>query len=178
MKMLMKLLLFDKWVAMITVVALYIGAAFLVLVGATNLILYIIDYVSLSLYDLSNSKREMRDAVVLSANFISIIDVYLLAIVFYLLAVGLYKLLIGPIETFEWMKIDNLDDLKEKISKTIILFLSGTFLRIVTQSKDATNTLFIGIAVSCICLMLIFYVKALKNNNHNNNHNNTNNTKI
>ena len=129
MKFLIKILLFDKWFAMITVLALYAGAAFLVLVGVTNLVFYIVEYTKYLFADLSNSEGTVRDAVVLSANFISIIDTYLLAIVFYILAIGLYKLLIGPIQTFTWLKIDNLDDLKEKISKNYCVISCGNFFK-------------------------------------------------
>ena len=167
MKFLIKILLFDKWFAMITVLALYVGAAFLVLVGVTNLVFYIVEYTKYLFADLSNSEGTVRDAVVLSANFISIIDTYLLAIVFYILAIGLYKLLIGPIQTFTWLKIDNLDDLKEKISKTIVLFLAGTFLRILTQWKDATHVLYVGIAISLVSATLVYYNKTLKSNGNN-----------
>lgn len=146
-----KLLLFDKWFAIIMIFALYVSAVLMVLLGIGKLFYNIYDFFY------GDLKFAFNKTTVIAAHFISIIDLYLLAIVFYVFAVGVYKLLIGPITTFPWLNIETIDDLKEKISKMIILFLGALFVRFVAEWKNAQDILFIGISMSLISGMLIFY---------------------
>lgn len=151
-----KMLLSDKWFAIIMVLVMYLCAALLVLLGVGKLGYNVYKFFH------GNGRFDLSKTTVIAANFISIIDLYLLAIVFYIFAIGVYKLLIGPLNTYPWLNIETIDDLKDKIAKMIILFLCALFVRFVAEWQSSLDILFIGISMSLISGALIFYCYLIK----------------
>lgn len=61
--------------------------------------------------------------------FITLVDVFLLAIVLYIVALGLYELFVDPDMVLPgWLKIEDIDDLKEKLGGVVIVLLAVNFL--------------------------------------------------
>ena len=100
---------------------------------------------------------------IVSTGILSIIDIYLLAIVVYILAIGLYKLFIGPFEGYTWMEIDNINDLKQHIAKMIVLFLATFLLQKIVEYDDHEKILNFGCVIIGIMAVLIWFSISLKN---------------
>ena len=65
----------------------------------------------------------------LIVGFIEVADIFLLAVVLYIMSVGLYELFIdNNLPLPEWLVINNLEDLKEKLVGVVIVVLAVFFL--------------------------------------------------
>ena len=161
-KILKKLLVNINWFVMPAVFVLYVSTAILMLVGIVKLFQIF--------YEIFNQFRDdvVLDCSLVAAHFISIIDVYLLAIVFYIFAVAIYKLFIGEINHLKWLKIENVDDLKSNIAKMTILYLSTFLVQKIAEWKDPYNILYFGSVITVVSIMLIVFIRLLKTNIGNN----------
>ena len=88
---------------------------------------------------------------------IEVMDIFLLATVLFIFAMGMYELFIESIELPEWLEINNLHDLKVKLSSVIILIMGITFLKHLVEWTDPAGTLFFGIAVAVVSASLIAF---------------------
>jgi len=88
---------------------------------------------------------------------IEVMDIFLLATVLFIFAMGMYELFIESIELPEWLIINNLHDLKVKLSSVIILIMGITFLKHLVEWTDPEGTLFFGIAVAVVSASLIAF---------------------
>ena len=88
---------------------------------------------------------------------IEVMDIFLLATVLFIFAMGMYELFIESIELPEWLEINNLHDLKVKLSSVIILIMGITFLKHLVEWTDPEGTLFFGIAVAVVSASLIAF---------------------
>lgn len=94
-----------------------------------------------------------------SVEVISLVDLFLLGTVLYVIAVGLFQLFINPrLPMPAWLKINDLDDLKERLLATIVVLLAVSFLSYVV-TWDGTLSLLgaggaIGIVLVAIALLL------------------------
>lgn len=151
-----KVLYFNKWFVVPAIFVLYIACAILMLVGLLRLYFIIVD----SLNSIHSSSG--NDYMYISASFIGIIDLYILAIVLYTLAVSIYKLFINKTGlSIAWIDVYNLNDLKCHLAKMSVLFLSTMLIQKITEWKNPIETLYFAISISLICLVLIFYTKHL-----------------
>jgi len=117
---------------------------------------------SVSLTDLHVDKNEML------IGFIGAIDFYLIAMVLLIFSFGIYELFISKIdiardsEAFHTiLEIKNLDDLKNKIIKVIIMVLIVSFFqRILSLTfTTATDMLFMAASIAAICIGVYFLQK-------------------
>lgn len=94
----------------------------------------------------------------LALRFIKLIDVALLAMVFQLIAVGTYRLFInGDFESPAWMKVDSLDDLKNKLVRVIVLVLAVGFLAEVIEGEPGQNIAFLGVGIATVIASLTYF---------------------
>jgi uncharacterized membrane protein YqhA len=99
----------------------------------------------------------------LSLRFIKLVDVALLATVFQLIAVGIYRLFIQhDFESPTWMKVDDLDDLKNKLVRVIVLVLAVSFLTEVIEGEPGQEVAFLGVGVASVIASLTYF--SSKNN--------------
>jgi uncharacterized membrane protein YqhA len=164
-KIIKKLLININWFVMPAVFVLYISTAILMLVGIVKLCQIFTEIYIQFWYN------EQLDCNLLAARFISIIDIYLLAIVFYIFAVAIYKLFIGELDHLKWLKIESVDDLKSNIAKMTILFLSTYLVQKIAEWKDHHSILYFGSIITLVCFMLIVFIRMLSNNHQNGNNN-------
>ena len=69
-------------------------------------------------FDLYGIKR-------VSVELISLVDLFLIGTVLYIISVGIYQLFISPsLKMPNWLNIDDLDDLKERLLSTVSVLLS------------------------------------------------------
>ena len=90
---------------------------------------------------------------------ISALDSLLLAIVLYIFSVAIYELFFGKINVPDWLIIENLDGLKEKLASVIILILAVTFLEHLVEWKEAKETLMFGLSIAAVLIALVFYMQ-------------------
>lgn len=88
---------------------------------------------------------------------IEIMDIFLLSTVLFIFSMGLYELFIERITLPEWLVINNLHDLKVKLSSIIILIMGITFLKHLIVWTDPEGTLFFGVAVAVVSASLIAF---------------------
>jgi len=97
------------------------------------------------------------DLVVLKgllAIFIGIIDIFLVATVFYIVAPGLYELFIARAPLPGWLRICDLDDLKEKLLGLVIIVLAVLFLGDALTWLGTFNILAYGAAIGAVIISL------------------------
>lgn len=134
------------------------STALLMLIGIVRLYFIVYDFITnfSSVYSFNFS--------LISAHFITIIDIYLLALVCYIFAVGIYKLFVGNITSLSWLKIETIDDLKLHISKMAILFLATLMIQKIAKWTEPHDVLYFGIVITLICAVLVWYCMLLQNN--------------
>lgn len=148
-----KILEQNKWFIIPAILVLYVSTAILMLIGLSKLYFIIVDIIKI-MYDISS-----LDSTLVSAHFIGIIEIYVLAIVFYIFALSIYKLFIGTSISIKWLKVENINDLKSNISKMSVLFLSTLTIQKIAEWKNSVDTLYFGIVIVMICAILIWYFK-------------------
>lgn len=97
---------------------------------------------------------DSEDAVV---QILEVIDTYLLATVLVILAVGLYELFIADLPAPGWLVIEDLADLKAKVSDVIVLLLAIKFLGKFLTVDDPLDALWYAIAVTLVGALLIAF---------------------
>lgn len=91
----------------------------------------------------------------LSVSMIGTIDLFLLGTVLYIIALGLYELFIDDrLEMPKWLKIDTLDELKEKLIGVIVVLLLVTFLAQVALWNGNVNIIAFGGAIALVLFAL------------------------
>lgn len=87
------------------------------------------------------------------------VDLFLLGTVFYLISLGLYELFIdenAPLPS--WLVIHDLDDLKNKLVKVVVVVLGVQFLAYVLNWKGEISILYIGLAVALVVFALAYFI--------------------
>jgi uncharacterized membrane protein YqhA len=94
-----------------------------------------------------------------AVEFIQLIDIFLLGTVLYIVALGLYELFIDPsLPLPPWLKITDLDELKEKLIGVVVVLLGVGFLGEVVSWQNDPAILALGVAVATViaALSLVF----------------------
>ena len=99
----------------------------------------------------------------LAVGLVEALDVFLIAIVAYIICLGLYALFVD--ETLplpRWLKIHDLEDLKEHLLSVVVAVLAVLFLREVVARAGDVDLLRLGIALAVMIVALtIFLAKKL-----------------
>jgi len=100
---------------------------------------------------------------VLAVGVIEALDVFLIAIVAYIISLGLYALFVDDtLPMPQWLKIHNLEDLKEHLLSVIIAVLAVLFLREAVARARDIDLLQLAIALAImIGILTIFLPKKL-----------------
>ena len=148
----------NNWFVIPAIWVLYFSSAILMLLGMIKLF-----YTILGIYKNIFNPDIIDLSMTISADFLSIIENYILSITFYILALGLYELFIGNAipKKLSWIKITNINDLKSLLSKMCVLFLCIMIIQKITEWKNPLEMLYFGVVASLICVILIFYAKHL-----------------
>jgi uncharacterized membrane protein YqhA len=152
----------SRHIVILAVIFSVLSAIILFIAGSLEVISTI--STAISLQDLHVNKNEMM------IGFIGAIDFYLIAVVLLIFSFGIYELFISKIdiardsEAFHTiLEIKNLDDLKNKIIKVIIMVLIVSFFqRILSLTfTTATDMLFMAASIAAICIG-VYYLQKLK----------------
>jgi len=100
----------------------------------------------------------MKEVMAIS---IEIIDLFLVATVFYIISLGFYELFISKAPLPGWLKICDLDDLKDKLLGLVVIALAVLFLGEALTWTGAADILGYGIgtAATIIAISLYFWAK-------------------
>lgn len=92
---------------------------------------------------------------------IEIIDLFLVATVFYIIALGFFELFIAKAPLPGWLKITDLDDLKEKLLGLVVIALAVLFLGEALTWTSGTDIAAYGLgtAGTIIAIALYFWTK-------------------
>ena len=150
-----KLLWNTRYVTLLAVILSIIASLFLMILGSWEIVQAIFYYNPL--FDPSISSNNM-----LLYKIISSIDLFLIAIVLIIFGFGIYELFISEIDFTDskfnqsTLKIKDLDQLKNKIIKVIIIVLIVKFFERVLKFSDnfetTTDILYFGLSILSICI--------------------------
>ena len=143
----------GKYVILLAVVSTFLASVATFIWGTVRMITNVVSLIAgLITHEGGHSGVQM----------IASLDSLLLAIVLYIFSVAIYELFFGKINVPDWLVIDNLDGLKEKLASVIILILAVTFLEHLVEWKDAKETLMFGISIAAVLIALVFYMQHKK----------------
>ena len=102
-----------------------------------------------------------KAAKIISLEVIEIIDLFLIGTVAYITAVGLYKLFISSkeIQLPIRLKIENLNDLENKIIGIIVAALAVAFLGHAAGTYEPTKLLSYGGGIAVVVAALAFFIR-------------------
>ena len=139
----------GKYVILLAVVSTFLASVATFIWGTVRMITNVVSLIAgLITHEGGHSGVQM----------IASLDSLLLAIVLYIFSVAIYELFFGKINVPDWLVIENLDGLKEKLASVIILILAVTFLEHLVEWKDAKDTLMFGISIAAVLIALVFYM--------------------
>jgi len=143
----------GKYVILLAVVSTFLASVATFIWGTVRMITNVVSLIAgLITHEGGHSGVQM----------IASLDSILLAIVLYIFSVAIYELFFGKINVPDWLVIENLDGLKEKLASVIILILAVTFLEHLVEWKDAKETLMFGISIAAVLIALVFYMQHKK----------------
>jgi uncharacterized membrane protein YqhA len=158
----------SRFVVVLAVVA-SIAAGFTVFYIATvdvvYLIAHIVPYASPELTD--EARKALRADTV--THIVEVVDGYLLALVMLIFGLGMYELFVSDIDQARGSKtssrilvIDNLDDLKNRLAKVILMILIVRLFEaaVKMEMKSMLDLLYFGGAIALVGLALYLSHKA------------------
>lgn len=146
----------SRYVVLIAVLGTFVASLALLLFEASVVAVAVVDGVRS--YSVSP-----KIAKALAVGLIEAVDVFLIAIAVYLISLSLYALFVD--ETLplpRWLKVRDLDDLKNNLVSVIIAVLAVLFLREAIAWSGGYDLLAFGAAIALVIAVLTFFLT--KNN--------------
>lgn len=128
-------------------------------VDAVYMLMHLVDYASPSLD--AGVRKDLRSETI--THVVEIVDGYLLATIMLIFALGLYELFISRIEIAEGSEtasnvllINNLDDLKTRLGKVILMILIVKFFEhaIGMEFKESKDLLYLSAGIALVGLAM------------------------
>ena len=139
-----------------------IVAVFGILLASVALLVYEGLFVMTALFEAATSGAiSSKLAKVLAVGLIEAVDIFLIAIVAHMIGLGLYRLFVDPeLPLPVWLKLRDLDDLKNNLVSSVIAVLSVLFLREAVGWDGQRDLLRFGGALALIISALTLYLVA------------------
>ncbi|MGA1841665.1 MAG: YqhA family protein [bacterium] len=147
-----RLLNINMWFIIVGVLALAITSIVTFLMGVVHFVLFLIRDIHWQHFEVPHN----FDAVICQ-----ILEINLIAVILFISAIGLYLLFWKDIRVPEWLSINNVNQLKEKLVGILITIMGVTFLEHILEWHDPKGTLMFGIAIALIALVMVFYIKIM-----------------
>lgn len=128
----------SKHLILIAVAASFVASATAFLWGAAKVVFLIVNLV----------KSYGKDPVTAIA-LIEVMDTFLIAAALLMFAAGIYQLSIEAVSLPEWLVVNNLRDLKAKLSSIVVLIMVFTFLKTPRRVERPAGNLLLRL---CSCL--------------------------
>lgn len=100
--------------------------------------------------------------VELSVHFISAIDLFMVAVVMFVMGIGLFELFVDKDQSIEyphWLKIHDLNDLKEKLIAAAVVVIVITFLKHIVMWENPLETLYFGGSIAIVIMAITLFSK-------------------
>lgn len=149
----------SRLLVMLAVVPSLIGATVLFIIGTVDIFKVVLDTLT---YYFSDSVTDIHDTVV--PDVIIAVDIYLIAIVLLIFGSGVYRLFVSPIDQAEQhaghhpFNVQSFDQLKDKITRVVILAVIIEFFRAVVDIRFQTPLDAIYLAVSVLALAAALFL--------------------
>jgi uncharacterized membrane protein YqhA len=155
--MLSRGLSYSRYFVVVAVIGSLIASLALLLYSGVTVFRVVIEAVGYGAFSNKGAKT-------MALQLIELVDIFLLATVFYIIAVGLYELFIGDKIPFlpDWMEIQNLDDLKNKLIAVVIVVMGVLFLGQVVSWDGERNLLPFGASIALVIVALTYFLKQKK----------------
>lgn len=156
------------WNSRFVIIAAVIGSLlagfaifYMATVDVVYLLMHTLHYADYSMAD--EARKALHDSTV--SHIVEVVDGYLLATVMLIFSLGLYELFISDIDQAHGSKasskilvISNLDDLKSRLAKVILMILIVTLFEEAINMKIATplDLVYLGASITLIALALYF----------------------
>lgn len=157
----------SRFLVMLAVVPSLVGAFVLFTIGTIDILTVLVDAVT---YYTVGSTTNIHDTVV--TDIIVAIDIYLIAIVLMIFGLGVYRLFVSQIEHAvehdprHPFNVHSFDQLKDKITRVVILAVIIEFFRAVVDIRFATPLDAIYLALSALALAAALYLMSLAHREH------------
>ena len=135
-------------------------ASFILFIIGTKKILLLFKYTFLARPEYLESPKFYKYAL---ETVITAVDIYLIATVMIIFSLGLYELFISKIDAAEksplkLLNIKDLEDLKEKLAKVILMVLIVNFFKYATHLNYASPRDILMLAISISCIGFAMYI--------------------
>jgi|WetSurMetagenome_2_1015567.scaffolds.fasta_scaffold416320_1 uncharacterized membrane protein YqhA len=140
----------GKWLFTLAVIGTAVISVYLFVVGFIIVFTTIVGSIAAPHFNIETLNKFL-------ATFIKIIDIFLVATVFYIIALGFYELFIAKAPLPGWLKICDLDDLKDKLLGLVVIALAVVLLGEALTWDKTANILSFGLAVAAGIAAISFY---------------------
>ena len=150
--MLQRALTLSKYVVFIAVITSLAASVALILYEAAVVAEVIFNAVRQGGFELKSGKA-------LAVGLIEAIDVFLIAIVALVIGLGLQRLFVDETMPLpRWLKIDDLEDLKEHLVSIVIAVLAVLFLREAAERAGGLDLLSLAAALALMIAVLVLFL--------------------
>jgi Predicted membrane protein len=95
-------------------------------------------------------------------HFISAIDLFMVAVVMFVMGIGLFELFVDRDQSIDyphWLRIQDLNDLKEKLIAAAVVVIVITFLKHIVMWENPLETLYFGGSIALVIVAITFFSK-------------------
>jgi uncharacterized membrane protein YqhA len=150
--MIRRLLGFSRYIVLIPVIGAFIAAVALMVHEAIVVGVIVFN----AIREGSLSARAGKD---LAVGVLEAVDVFLISIVAYIISLGLYTLFIdNSLRLPRWLRIHNLDDLKNHLVRLVVAVLAVLFLREAVARAGDLDLLKLAAALALVVAALTFFL--------------------
>jgi uncharacterized membrane protein YqhA len=160
--MLSRILTASRYLILLPVIGALIGAVVIFTYDIVTTITLAVEVFSRGAFN----EEGLKDVAVA---FIKLLDLFLLGTVLYIVSLGLYELFIDPkLPMPDWLHIDSLNTLKEKLLNVVVVLLVVSFLGMAIEWKGGTDIFFYGAAIGIViaAVALLLYVQNRRDSGH------------
>ncbi len=146
--MVRRVLASSRYFIIAAVLGSFLSAVVLILAG-------VVAVVNIAWDAIRHPNTDVAEAKHIAVDFVQMTDVFLLGTVLYIMALGLYELFVDPdLPMPGWLKIRDLDELKERLIGVIIVLLGVTFLGSAVTWTGEEDILEFGAAIAFVIVAL------------------------
>ena len=155
--MLTRLLALSRYFTVVAVIGILLASVALLMYEAV----VVVTAMGTVLNTASSGEISSKLAKMLAVGVIEAVDIFLIAIVAHMIGLGLYRLFVDPeLPLPSWLKIRDLDDLKNNLVSSVIAVLSVLFLREAVGWDGERDLLRFGGALAMVIGVLTLYLVA------------------
>lgn len=136
----------SRYLIIVAIVGSLLAAALVMIFGVYDIVRILIVILQQGVDEIDVTKKVAVGAV-------ELIELFLLGTVLYVIALGLYQLFINQdIQLPGWLRIETLDNLKERLLATVLVMLAVSFFGYAVTWDGSWNIIAIGLAVGIVIL--------------------------